>query len=79
MHTYNVLRQEDRIDFLEFSFIDNDDLDDWSSFIRLVISSLALTLTTLAGFILMVKSAAASTDNGDVVGPEIITHFLIIS
>jgi hypothetical protein len=53
----------------------NDDLDDWSSFI----CSLALTLTTLAGFLLMVKSASASTDNGDIVVPEIITHFLIIS
>ena len=50
----------------------NDDLDDWSSFI----TSLALTLTTLAGYTLMMK-----TDRPDnfVVAPGIITTFLIAS
>ena len=50
----------------------NDDLDDWSSFI----SSLALTLTTLSGFVLMIK-----TDRPDsfVLAPGIITYFLIVS
>ena len=50
----------------------NDDLDDWSSFV----TSLALTLTTLAGYTLMMK-----TDRPDnfVVAPGIITTFLIVS
>ena len=50
----------------------NDDLDDWSSFV----SSLVLTLTTLAGYTLMIK-----TDREDtfVVAPEIITNILIVT
>jgi len=50
----------------------NDDLDDWSSFI----SSFALTLTTLAGYTLMMKTGRP--DNF-VVSPGIITNFLIVS
>ena len=50
----------------------DDDLDDWSSFI----SSLVLTLTTLSGFVLMIK-----TDRPEnfVLAPGIITTFLIVS
>merc|ERR1712166_36672 len=50
----------------------NDDLDDWSSFI----SSLALTLTTLAGYTLMIKTGRL---DDFVLAPEIITTFLIVS
>ena len=50
----------------------NDDLDDWSSFI----SSLALTLTTLAGYTLMMKT---NQPEDFVLAPGIITNFLIVS
>merc|ERR1711865_740953 len=50
----------------------NDDLDDLSSFV----SSLALTLTTLAGYTLMMKTGRP--DNF-VVAPGTITMFLIVS
>merc|ERR1711865_1366559 len=50
----------------------NDDLDDWSSFI----SSLALTLTTLAGYTLMMRT---NQQEDFVLAPGIITNFLIVS
>ena len=50
---------------------DNDDLDDWSSFV----CSLALTLTTMTGFVLMIN-----TNRPDPVLPSaMLTTFLIVS
>ena len=50
----------------------NDDLDDWSSFV----CSLALTLTTLAGFLLMVAKKEQS-EVPDVIAVETLTSLLI--
>jgi len=50
-----------------------DDLDDWSSFV----SSLALTLTTLAGYTLMVKTE--SNDLDYVLPTNNVANFLVVS
>ena len=49
-----------------------DDLDDWSSFV----CSLALTLTTLAGFLLMIKTDGTQEP---VLTADVLTTFLIAS
>ena len=48
----------------------NDDLDDWSSFV----CSLALTLTTLGGFLLMISKQRSEDP---VISVELLTTFLI--
>ena len=52
----------------------NDNLDDWSSFV----CSLALTMTTLAGFLLMIaKKGQLIEEEQDVIPVELLTSLLI--